>query len=716
MSSQSSSSANYNAPNSDHNSSNIGNNWDPDDFSRSSNGLLESLGSNQTNSIIDVISAYYSYFEENLLNPDLRKKSKNNHVTWLLQLRNYLEPNTNKSKLNFYTSGELASAVIRNVKPVKLSKSENKIVIRLFLAGILLEEYESILSVVQADKEFRNIVQKILHSLENELPQENPPVNLQEHLTDAGIKTWSKIFIKEEPEVPETGNISDSPAVQDLLSRRTMAKYLSKRLNYIYKNQIKGMGAFFMHIDGAWGSGKSTLLRYLKEYLTGDTSDETYELNKTEPEWIVIEFDAWANQRLDPPWWFIMKNVYRGTRSAFAKRKKYGKYLGLWFREHFWRLNTGTNYLIMAIITAAISVFALYSGINTPTGFSSLNIVQLLSFVSFIWSSTKFFNTSLVPGSARAAQNFIQQNGNDPMSVLASHFKKQLNYIHQPLTIFIDNLDRCNQSYGIQLLEGLQTIFRDAPVVYVVAADRKWLAKMYENQYGIFADAIAKPAKPFGLIFLDKIFQYIVELPSISAVQKLEYWNYLLQGAKAKDQGKLDEVRASIRAEVESRYDNKGKINLIASSGKKGFERQILREEIVNSLSIGEEEKRLENKLSEFCDIVEPNPRSMKRIINDMSTLKALTILYEQNIKEEELILYTILKLQFPQLSEFFWDNPEKLDDLHDSKSEVIGDKNLDALLKDPEVKKLFCYSMKDNSEHKLDSDFMRRMKFEKID
>src|SRR6185295_3970692 len=167
---------------------------------------------------------------------------------------------------------------------------------------------------------------------------------------------------------------------------------------------------------------------------------------------------------------------------------------------------------LMAIATAVITIIALVYGINSEKGFNSLSIVQLIAFVSFIWSSTKFFNTSLVPGSAQAAQNFIKSSGADPMAVLAEHYKRQVAFVRQPLAIFIDNLDRCNQAYGIQLLEGLQTIFREVPVIYIVAADRKWIEKMYETQYSLFSEVIGRPAKPFGMIFLDKIFQLIIEL------------------------------------------------------------------------------------------------------------------------------------------------------------------------------------------------------------
>jgi len=695
------------------NSPNIANDWNEKDFSVSSNSLLKDLAKRTANNIIDLIWAYSNYPQVNRNDAQI-----NASRTTLMQLGSYLEKSRfDINKLPSYSTGKLARIALDNVRPVPLNSKEKKIVIRLFIAAIILDQFETIYTLLGNAREFKDTVIETLRLLGEELINESPSVKLQDYLTETGVRNWKKLFDDPDDEFIEATNISDNPAAEDVLSRRALAKYLAKRLNFIYKNHVTERGAFFMHIDGAWGSGKSTLLNFMREYLTGNDKKE----NDTGPppakdeQWIVIDFDAWANQRLNPPWWFIMKAVYRGSKQALWNGGEYGRFAGLWLREHFWRLNTGTNYLLMAIVTAIIAVVALSAGIGSKTGFNSLNVIQLISFVTFVWSSTKFLNTSLVPASANAARNFIESNGSDPMSVLAKHFKKQVRYINKPITVFIDNLDRCNQEYGIHLLEGLQTIFREAPIVYVVAADRKWLGKMYENQYGNFADAVAKPGKPFGLIFLDKIFQYIVELPHISSVQKLGYWNYLLNGGTINGQD-LTAKRKEIRRNVETKFSNKEKIQMARSTVSNDLESQIVREEVISSLSIGEEQRMLEKKLSDFYDIVEPNPRAMKRIINDISTLRAITILYSQKVNIEPLVLFTILKLQYPKLSEFFWNNPEKLEEVHKATAVITGDRSLDDLLLQPEVKRIFNYTNKNNICYKIDTDFIRRMKFEKQD
>lgn len=108
----------FNRPGESYNidSSNMSTDWNQNNFSQSANGLLESLDKNRTFSLSEIIISYYRYYEEYLLNPDLKSRSGNNHVTWLLQLRNYPDTKIEKNKLRYYVTKKLAEVVIQNVK------------------------------------------------------------------------------------------------------------------------------------------------------------------------------------------------------------------------------------------------------------------------------------------------------------------------------------------------------------------------------------------------------------------------------------------------------------------------------------------------------------------------------------------------------------------------------------------------------------------------
>jgi len=95
--------------------------------------------------------------------------------------------------------------------------------------------------------------------------------------------------------------------------------------------------------------------------------------------------------------------------------------------------------------------------------------------------------------------------------------------------VFIDNLDRCQPSYVVELLEGIQTIFADVRVTYLVAADREWVAHSFEVQYGPLTDVMGRPGRPLEYLFLEKTFAVSAPLPQPGAEAQARYWEAVLQ-------------------------------------------------------------------------------------------------------------------------------------------------------------------------------------------
>ena len=158
--------------------------WNHEQFSHSANSLLERLENKGSNTIIDIINAYYNYFEEFLLNPVIGTKPGNAHVTYVLQLKNFLLAKNISS--NNYTAGQIAGLVLDQVKPVAFNNRENKVTMRLFITGLLLSLFDYLNGRVNEDEQLREIMQQILQTLAQELPDEKPPVQLPEQLTDTG--------------------------------------------------------------------------------------------------------------------------------------------------------------------------------------------------------------------------------------------------------------------------------------------------------------------------------------------------------------------------------------------------------------------------------------------------------------------------------------------------------------------------------------------------
>lgn len=579
---------------------------------------------------------------------------------------------------------------------------------RMFLIAALLSEYPG----MTGDPEWSEQARTLVSRLETELITLKR-TDFQELLTDEGRKLRQLLDAPAEPpawidpdSLVNTRNLSDAPTRQDALSRKSLAHYLAKRLRFIYNQDVTNGQAFFMHIDGAWGSGKSTLLGFLQDALEtkAPANPRIKAEQPSQGEWIVVNFNAWENQRLDPPWWFLLKALHRQAMRALWKRD-FRRWLGVGLTERLWRLNPGGRNLQLSVVAFFIFLYARYFGVTSEKTLKELPLVQTLTFLLFIGSMAKTIGSMLLSGSARAAQAFVDENSSDPMNRLTRHFNKLITEIGYPVAIFIDDLDRCNKEYGVKLLEGLQTIYKNAPVVYVIAADRKWLSTMYESQYSLFAPAIMKPAKPFGLVFLDKIFQWIVELPEISAVQKKVYWDSLLNIGRPETEVEQQYIEQKIRTSG-SLQD---KLTVVDETDSPAA-RQFAREKVVESLSVQEEERLLEHKLQGFLGLIEPNPRAMKRLLNDISTAKAMSILYNQRIAEEQLVLWMILKQQYPDLARLIWEAPDILQAIQ---SRTGLPKAYEELLGKAEVTQLFEYGTGSQAV-RLDADFIARMKFRK--
>jgi hypothetical protein len=327
----------------------------------------------------------------------------------------------------------------------------------------------------------------------------------------------------------------------------------------------------------------------------------------------------------------------------------------------------------------------------------------LISLIGFVWSLTKFIRTSLVSGSARSAREFMESSGKDPMEKLSNHFDNLVKCSGYPVAIFIDDLDRCNKEYGIQLMEGLQTIFKRASVVYVIAADRRWLSTMYEQNYSDFASVVEQPGKPFGLVFLDKTFQLVLEIPMISPDDKQRFWNTMLGINDEQKRESVKEAQDKANRLLKDCKGNKEKLKMATNYSEDPLMAQALREQAVQQLSIEEEEKYIEHRLQRFLPLIDNNPRSMKRLINTFSIEKALSLVANRDLDDDQLILWIILKLQFPRLADYFLENP--IESLLKSENPLKSVVSLNA------VRKIMEYEY-DNGKG-LQQDFINKIQYQ---
>ncbi|WP_019502251.1 P-loop NTPase fold protein [Pseudanabaena sp. PCC 6802] len=531
-----------------------------------------------------------------------------------------------------------------------------------------------------------------------------PPLkSLTDILSDRGRKLYDEVVKPTPREVADTvPNWSDDPLKkldEDQLGREAYARFLAERIKAI----PSGSGAYTIHLYGPWGAGKSTLLNFLQAELTAEGAetypptkipqkqDSSKEVSTKQQRWLIVEFNAWRNQHIDPPWWSLIDTVFRHTKGELSWLNR------MW--EYEWRLFSGrVSYLFSLAVLMWVLVLGggwvlQYAiGKEDRPGRESLaqvastaeNVGKIVALVVTIWSGIEATKRSLLLGSAEAAATY-KQRVNDPMNEIEQRFNKLIERLApRRVAVFIDDLDRCQSSYVVELLEGIQTLFREAPIVYVVAADRHWLNACYVQEYDKLEPFIHEPGKSLGTLFLEKAFRFSTPIPGIPDEIRKQYWSYLLQlKTEEKD---LNKARQKAKEEV-SKISGEGDLQHLATrkdESKSFVEQQAIREEVAMRLAAPEVMERLEHTLKPYSSLLDPNPRAMKLLVNAYSANWAISLLSRIDVERHQLILWTILSERWPDLASFLEEHPKMVNRFRPGNSLDV-DKDFEALLSDRE-------------------------------
>lgn len=484
---------------------------------------------------------------------------------------------------------------------------------------------------------------------------------------------------------------TDQPATADQLGRRSFAQVLALRIKQAKTADEERMArekasrggprrrkptaskdaAFIVHLHGPWGSGKSSVLNFLRDELEGES----------DPPWIVIDFNAWRDQRLQPPWWTLITTIYLGARAKLGWRK-----VLLFLRWQLWRARAD-YFPIIGVMLFATTVLALlwaaYGRLAPPPGGSSpgsgfenlLKVVTLaMTFLTIMGATYVGFRT-LALGSRRAAQAYSDLKA-DPYKPIASLFEHLVRAIGRPVAVFIDDLDRCDATYVVDLLEGIQTLMRGAAITYVIAADRKWICSSFEQRYSGFTGPIGEPGRPLGYLFLDKMFQVSAPLPLPSPEARSSYWVALLKASPDRLREHRTRVLDAERDADEraSKLTGPEEMQAFVAKAKTSSDPLKLpaaRAAVAKRITSQEALDKLDHRLEAFSDLVEPNPRAMKRLVNAYAMHQSTLFLSGSNTIFNTLVRWTILELRWPVLADFLATRPDWVDKLRSPLPEI---------------------------------------------
>jgi hypothetical protein len=526
------------------------------------------------------------------------------------------------------------------------------------------------LALLDGDLRTQLDADEFLHTLQREVPK----------LVDA-LSRKGRVLLRADA-VP---TLTDEPARTDLLGRKAFAEALATRLHDEYtrsqaRSDREKAESFILHLEGPWGSGKTTLLGFI-----------AHDLRNRTPRWIVAEFDAWRHQRAGAPWWLLFTTVTRAAiREADGPRVRWRiRLLTIW-----WRLVLIKSELIALL--AGILVFAILWGTGQLSKGDPLGVIAgaLASVIAVAGGLQGLVRTSTA-ASKRGADAFLEQT-RDPLTTLAKRFDHVIRVLNHPVAIFIDNLDRCKPDYVVDMLEGIQTVLRNAPVAYVIAADRHWLYQSYLKMYEGYEGGV-EPGRPLGHLFLEKAFQLSTTVPRLTVEDQQAYWDRLLTPGGSDEAAVAAETLAAIHDAFAERDTERAVYEELDQWDQSPVEQRLARAAAVRRLSSPELEEHTEHTLTRFAPLLEPNPRAMKRLLNAYGVERAVQILegHPRDLEHprDRLALWVVLKSRWPLLADYLASNPHAISDI--GKGTVpkdLTDDNrgyLTALFRDPTVQRV---------------------------
>jgi hypothetical protein len=152
----------------------------------------------------------------------------------------------------------------------------------------------------------------------------------------------------------------------------------------------------------------------------------------------------------------------------------------------------------------------------------------------------------------------------------------------------------------------------------------------------------------------------------------------------------IKEEISKIKEEIPKVQNERRILQLVDDSRKLSLsfadQRDILEKAAVK-LAAPDIMEHLEHTLKSYSVLLDPNPRSMKLLVNAYSVNRVLAILSEVEIEVHQLVLWTILSSRWPQLASYLEEYPDMLDKIKIGQNDVsdIPD-DLQPLFSDKEV------------------------------
>ncbi|MDQ8042953.1 MAG: P-loop NTPase fold protein [Brevundimonas sp.] len=497
-----------------------------------------------------------------------------------------------------------------------------------------------------------------------------------------------------------TALIRDVPTTQDALGRLSYAQEVAGLIRELSSTE-HGKEAFALHLDAPWGAGKSTLVGFVRDELTKKPAPTAG--GPAAERWTVVELDAWRASQLSPAWWALLATLKRGVRGSLGPmgRLRLSAALAAQAARRLWK-----------IWVPPLVVLVILGGLWIQSVDISATMAVATAVVGFALATGGLGSRFLSLGSLQGAR-IHERIDDNPMEAVMAQIGLLRAASPHPVLLVLDDLDRCNQRFAVELLDSVQTLLRsdqrpvrarrgaattlgtldarasmttdtdgrrttssdvkletrtthdqDAlPTLVVLAVgDGRWLRAAYEHEYAVFAPFVAEPGRPLGHLFLDKLFQLRLELPQLSPAQVSDYVAGLLhlapqRGAEAQRERELDErMRSAPREAGDGSTSLDERVAEILSQAE-GMAPQTRQRLAAAALDVRRDDPlrvaRQRHLLEEYTSLLEPNPRAAKRFLMAYNLAFAARVCELEPVDPRTLALWTVVATRWPTLAEW---------------------------------------------------------------
>ncbi|MCQ2200681.1 MAG: KAP family NTPase [Bacteroidales bacterium] len=225
----------------------------------------------------------------------------------------------------------------------------------------------------------------------------------------------------------------EAPFANDKLDRQQYANTLTKII------QLMGDAGGVLSINGEWGTGKSTFVSMWKQELDNNNFRTIY-------------FNAWESDFTDDPLVSLiseLKIVSKGTDEEPFKTL----------------VANGAKIAFAALTGFGKSFLHSTTGIDADVLKTSCEQVQKIgnSWIEDYEQQKESFSDF-----KRSLINFVADNAD----------------CDRPIVFFIDELDRCNPTYAVKVLERIKHLFDITNLVFVLSINKKQLAYAIQGYFG----------------------------------------------------------------------------------------------------------------------------------------------------------------------------------------------------------------------------------------